>query len=110
MRNEKTGTVLFQQEKPNQTNNDFTMSKTNDDDNLPLSDNELPSMKRTPQAKIIRRALQMSQQEFATQFHISIGTLRDWEQNRAQPDGAAQAYLKVIAKEPNLVRQALASS
>lgn len=86
------------------------MQKTSDDDNLPLSDNELRSMKRTPQAKIIRRALQLSQQEFATQFHIAIGTLRDWEQNRAEPDGAAQAYLKVIAKEPDMVRRTLANS
>ncbi|MFP6709048.1 MAG: helix-turn-helix domain-containing protein, partial [Alphaproteobacteria bacterium] len=45
-------------------------------------------MKRTPQAKIIRRSLNLSQQEFAAQFQISIGTLRDWEQNRAEPDGA----------------------
>lgn len=83
------------------------MSKTSDPDNRPLTDDDLKRMKRTPQAKIIRRALKMTQEEFAAQFHIAIGTLRDWEQNRAEPDGAAKAYLKVIAREPDAVRRAL---
>ncbi|MEM1139988.1 MAG: helix-turn-helix domain-containing protein, partial [Pseudomonadota bacterium] len=55
----------------------------------------------------IRRALRLTQEEFAAQFQISIGTLRDWEQNRYEPDGAAKAYLKVIAKDPDAVRRAL---
>lgn len=86
------------------------MSKTDDPDNKPLSDDDLKRMKRTPQAKVIRRALKLSQQEFAAQFHIAIGTLRDWEQNRAEPDGAAKAYLKVIAREPDVVRRVLETS
>ena len=86
------------------------MNKTYDPDNKPLSDNDLKRMKRTPQAKVIRKALKLSQQEFASQFHISIGTLRDWEQERAEPDGAAKAYLKVIASEPDVVRRALEKS
>ena len=83
------------------------MNKTNDPDNQPLSDSDLKRMKRTPQAKIIRRALNLSQQEFAAQFQIAIGTLRDWEQDRVEPDGAAKAYLRVIAREPDVVRRAL---
>ena len=83
------------------------MNKTSNPDNRPLSDSDLARMKKTPRAKIIRRALKLSQQEFAAQFYISIGTLRDWEQDRAPPDGAAKAYLKVIAHEPDMVRRAL---
>ncbi len=83
------------------------MNKTSDPDNKPLTDSDLKRMKRTPRTKIIRRALNLSQREFATRFQIAIGTLRDWEQNRAEPDGAAQAYLKVIAREPDVVRKAL---
>lgn len=83
------------------------MTKTSDIDNKPLTNADLKRMKRTPQAKIIRRALNLSQEEFAAQFQIAIGTLRDWEQNRAEPDGAAKAYLKVIAREPDVVRRAL---
>ncbi|WP_136661427.1 helix-turn-helix domain-containing protein [Nitratireductor sp. XY-223] len=83
------------------------MKRTADPDNGPLTDSDLKRMKRTPRAKIIRRALKLSQEEFAARYQISIGTLRDWEQNRSEPDKAAQAYLKVIACEPEMVRKAL---
>jgi len=36
-----------------------------------------------------------------------LGTLRDWEQGRVEPDQAARAYLTVIAREPDTVRDAL---
>jgi putative transcriptional regulator len=64
-------------------------------------------MKRTPQAKIIRRALGLTQEEFAAHYHIRLGTLRDWEQGRAVPDQPTQAYLKVIAREPERVERLL---
>jgi putative transcriptional regulator len=85
------------------------MSKTLDPDNRPLTDADLKRMKRSPQAKIIRRALNLTQEEFAAQFHIPIGTLRDWEQARNTPDKAAEAYLRVIAKDPDAVRRALSA-
>lgn len=75
-----------------------------------LTDADLKRMKRTPQAKVIRRALKLTQEEFAEQFHIPIGTLRDWAQERNAPDRAAQAYLRVIAKDPDAVRRALGSA
>ena len=78
-----------------------------DPDALPLSDDDMRRMKRTPQAKIIRRALKMTQEEFSAKFEIAIGTLRDWEQARYEPYGAAKAYLKVIAREPDSVLRAL---
>jgi putative transcriptional regulator len=83
---------------------------TNDPDNPPLSHADMKRMKRSARAKIIRRALGLSQEEFAASFHIPIGTLRDWEQGRAEPDQAARAYLRVIARAPDVVRKALASS
>lgn len=78
-----------------------------DPDNRPLSDEDLRRMRRTPQAKVIRRALGLSQEEFSARYHIPIGTLRDWEQNRCEPDQAARAYLQVIAREPEIVRSVL---
>ncbi len=86
------------------------MSKTLESADRPLTDADLKRMKRTPQAKVIRRALKLTQEEFAEQFHIPIGTLRDWEQERNAPDRAAQAYLRVIAKDPDAVRRALGSA
>jgi len=64
-------------------------------------------MKRTPQTKIIRRALELTQEEFAARFHIPLGTLRDWEQGRAEPDQPTRAYLTVIARDPDLVSRLL---
>ena len=80
-----------------------------DRDAQPLSPADLKRMKRTPQAKMIRRALALTQEEFADRYHIPLGTLRDWEQGRAEPDQATQAYLKVIAREPERVERVLNS-
>jgi putative transcriptional regulator len=73
----------------------------------PLNTADLKRMKRTPQAKIIRRALGITQEEFAARYHIPLGTLRDWEQGRAAPDQPARAYLMVIARDPGTVQLAL---
>lgn len=78
-----------------------------DPDAQPLSEDDLRRMKRTPQAKIIRRALDLTQEEFAARYHIPVGTLRDWEQGRAQPDRPARAYLTVIARDPDHVNRTL---
>jgi len=64
-------------------------------------------MKRTPQAKIIRRALELTQEEFALRYHIPLGTLRDWEQGRAEPDQPTRAYLTLIARDPEHVDRTL---
>jgi putative transcriptional regulator len=79
-----------------------------DPDNLPLTDADLARMKRRPRAYIVRRALRMTQEQFAEAYRIPIGTLRDWEQGRTEPDQANKAYLKVIAVDPAFVRRALA--
>jgi putative transcriptional regulator len=79
----------------------------NDPDAKPVTQDNEKRMKRTPQVKIIRRALGLSQEDFATRFHIPLGTLRDWEQNRKEPDAAARAYLVVIARNPEAVSDAL---
>src|SRR6476620_5965779 len=59
--------------------------------------------------KAIRKKVKMSQTEFSRAFGISKRALQEWEQGGRQPDSAARAYLTVIAKEPAVVRRALAS-
>ena len=78
-----------------------------DPDAQPLTEADLKRMKRTPQAKIIRRALELTPEEFSARFHIPLGTLRDWEQGRAEPDEPARAYLKLIAGDPDHVSRVL---
>jgi putative transcriptional regulator len=80
-----------------------------DPDAQPFSAADLARMKHTPRAKLIRRALGITQEEFAARFRIPLGTLRDWEQGAKEPDQAARAYLTVIARDPDAVRKALAS-
>ncbi len=79
-----------------------------DPDAQPQTQERLAGMKRTPQVKIVRRALGLSQEEFAVRYRIPIGTLRDWEQGRTEPDAPGRAYLRVIARQPEMVRNALA--
>jgi len=78
-----------------------------DPDAKPFTSAQLAGMKHTPRAKLIRRALGLTQEEFAARFRIPLGTLRDWEQGAAEPDQAARAYLTVIARNPQAVSEAL---
>jgi putative transcriptional regulator len=59
--------------------------------------------------KAIRKRVKMSQAAFSRAYGISKRALQEWEQGGRQPDSAARAYLTVIAKEPSVVRRALAS-
>jgi putative transcriptional regulator len=81
-----------------------------DPDARPMTAEERQTAKRVPRVKTLRRALGMTQEEFATRYHIPLGTLRDWEQGRSEPDQPARAYLKAIAGDPVAVRQALEAS
>ena len=78
-----------------------------DPDAKPFTSAQLARMKHTPRAKLIRRALGLTQEEFAVRFQIPLGTLRDWEQGRATPDQPTQAYLTVIARSPQGVQRVL---
>ena len=51
-----------------------------DEENPPLTDEQLARMRRVPNPQEIRQRLGLTQREFATQFQIALGTLRDWEQ------------------------------
>jgi putative transcriptional regulator len=78
-----------------------------DPDAQPMTAEREKRMRRTAQVFVIRRALKLSQEDFAEKFQIPLGTLRDWEQGRKEPDAAARAYLKVIARNPTAVADAL---
>jgi putative transcriptional regulator len=92
------------------TDEEVHAAALSDPDSQSLTEEQLNSMKRTPQVKVMRRAMKLSQEEFATRYRIPIGTLRDWEQGRSEPDQAARAYLTVIARIPDLVKDALKSA
>ena len=55
----------------------------------------------------IRLQLGLSQNQFASAFHISVNTLQNWEQGRCVPEGPAQVLLKIAGSNPKAVLEAI---
>lgn len=62
---------------------------------------------RPADVKGVREKLKASQTEFALMIGVSVATLRNWEQGRRMPDGPALALLRVAARNPSAVAEAL---
>jgi len=60
--------------------------------------------------RAIRIATKKTQKEFAESFGLPVGTVRDWEQNRRQPDAPARVLLFLIQAEPGTVENLIAKS
>jgi len=58
-------------------------------------------------ARRVRRRLGFSQAEFAERIDVSLETIRNWEQGKRSPTGAAKALLKVLDKAPEAALAAL---
>jgi putative transcriptional regulator len=57
--------------------------------------------------KAIRHKWRVSQTEFADLIGVSPATLKNWEQGRTYPDGAARILLKVAENRLDAIREAL---
>ncbi|MFG1184333.1 NadS family protein [Xanthobacter aminoxidans] len=55
----------------------------------------------------IRSKLGISQEDFSAAFGFTVHQIRQWEQGRARPTGAARAYLMIIDENPDAVREML---
>lgn len=86
---------------------DIETAAASDPDNPPLTPESAAQLRPVPRVKTLRRALGLTQEEFAARYHIPLGTLRDWEQGRSQPDQPARAFLAVIARAPEEVAELL---
>ncbi|MDQ6957638.1 MAG: helix-turn-helix domain-containing protein [Mariprofundaceae bacterium] len=62
-----------------------------------------------PDAHVIRESMGLSQSAFAAMLGVSPRTLQDWEQGRRKPSGPALSLLKVAAKRPDAIREAIAA-
>jgi DNA-binding transcriptional regulator YiaG len=58
----------------------------------------------------LRRFVGLTQTRFASAVGISVHTLRNWEQDRRKPEGAAVALLRIAARHPRILRENLASA
>lgn len=71
---------------------------------------ELPDDLLTPaRIKEIRRKVARSTREFEEKFRISARTMEAYEQGRRRPDAAMIALLRIIDREPEAARRALAA-
>lgn len=67
----------------------------------------------TPDRMLVRATriqLGLSQREFAERIGTPLATLRDWEQARTGPPGAAAVLMHLLAKHPDLVNELAACS
>src|SRR5437762_6457347 len=78
-----------------------------DPDAMPMTEEELDNAPIVPRVRTLRRALELTQEEFSRRYGIPLGTLRDWEQGRVVPDQATRSYLTVIARDPETVYRLL---
>ena len=60
-----------------------------------------------PRSRRVRRRLGFSQAEFALRIDVSLDTIRNWEQGKRCPTGAAKSLLKVLDKAPEAALAAL---
>ena len=58
-------------------------------------------------ARRVRKRLGLSQLEFSRRIEVSLETIRNWEQGKRCPTGAAKALLKVLDRAPEAALAAL---
>jgi putative transcriptional regulator len=92
------------------TDKQLTAAALADPDAQPIpagTDEELAKLglHRQVNVKKLRERLGLTQEAFAATYRIPVGTLRDWEQCRKNPDAPARAYLMVIARNPEAVAE-----
>ncbi len=55
----------------------------------------------------VRRRMGLSQTELARRIDVSLETIRNWEQGKRCPTGAARALLRVLDKAPEAALRVL---
>jgi len=56
----------------------------------------------------VRQLLGMTQPEISDLLRVPVATWRNWEQNRVRLDPAVQTLLRILAREPDAAKRALA--
>jgi putative transcriptional regulator len=79
----------------------------NDPEDFDVTEEALEIGLRGRLIRVTRTKLGLTQAQFAKRFHVPVGTLRDWEQSRSMPPDFAVAYVRVIARHPEMVAEAV---
>ncbi len=83
---------------------------TTTEDDLALQQKEDDAQATQDAAKFalrVRKRLGLTQLEFSQRIEVPIDTIRNWEQGKRCPTGAAKALLKVLDKAPESALLAL---
>ncbi len=91
------------------TEEEIEANALSDPDNPPLTDEELRFMRRWVNVPALRQRQGLTQEQFSDRYRIPLGTLRDWEQRRREPDGTAKTLLRIIDRHPEIVLAVLAA-
>jgi len=98
---------------PRRTDQEIGAAVGTDPDEAPVRTDE--AMDRARQDELardthgvlrLRRRLGIGQIEFANRYKVPLGTLRNWEQGRSEPDRSAKVLLAAIAADPEGVARA----
>jgi ribosome-binding protein aMBF1 (putative translation factor) len=57
--------------------------------------------------RALRERLNLSQEDFATRYMLSLRTVQEWEQGRREPTEAARVLLYAIAQDPSAIARVL---
>jgi putative transcriptional regulator len=63
--------------------------------------------REVPDIHALRERFGLTQEQFAARFGLEVDAVRNWEHGRRMPDTAARSLLRVIAKFPKEVAEAL---
>lgn len=57
--------------------------------------------------RAVRKKSGLSQAQFALRIGVPVGTLRNWEQARREPEGPARVLLALLDHNPHIVEETL---
>lgn len=89
------------------TDEEVIAAALSDPDNPPMTEEELKRLRPVAKSKRIRWKLGLSRADFASRFRIPLDLVTAWERYQSEPDAVANAYLDVIAADPDAAWRAL---
>jgi putative transcriptional regulator len=89
---------------------DIAVAVAGDPDAAPVDDIPSPNARRVCLARVLRRRLGLTHAEFEARYRVPINTLFGWERGTAIPDTMAEAFLKLIAADPDGVAAKIADT
>lgn len=89
------------------TDEEVIAAALSDPDNPPMTEEELKRLRPVAKCKRIGWKLGLSRADFASRFRIPLDLVTSWERYQSEPDAVANAYLVVIAADPDAAWRAL---